>query len=335
MEINLNHRAVSTGARALLFALVISTSALSSLLSQLGILLLPLTSMLMTLLFLAERGKRPMLSVTASALVVILDFVFNALYSICIVTSAVLVYFSLTKSIFTKGECAITVTFIIAILFGYMMFSSAFFDLGKIDFNAALEYYGQIGDELRDEWMAAAEKMIAANTNANTKQTLTPEFFEAVFDAMLASTVSMVVIFAFVLTGIMFKLLGIFLPMMLTNKKSIVGWHFILTPAYAYTFIAAYFISMFFTNADTFSIAILNFVNVFTAIFAYLGFVFVLSILEQRFSSKFASLAVAVIALLIFNTAAAPLLAFAGTFAVIVYDKAKRIERGGNDFDKD
>lgn len=338
MELKLSKRAESAATRALLLALVILTSALCTLLSQLGILLLPVTSVLLTLLFVSERGRRPVLSVLASVTVIALDLPFNLFYSICAITSvliALLIYFSLTRLIFTKGECAIVVTFLVSLLFGYMMFSFAFFELGRIDFPAALDYYAGIGEELRAEWSVFAEKIIASAGNDNAQTSLTPEFFDAMFNSMMASTVSVVIIFSFLLTGIMFKLLGIFLPMMLDDRKEIAGWHFILSPAYAYTFIAAYFISIFLTEADAFAVTVLNFVNVFTAVFAYLGFLFVLSILEHRFNSKFVSLVMAVVAILIFGSTAMSLLAFAGTFAVIVYDKTKKLESGGNNFDKD
>ncbi len=337
MDLSFNKRACGLGGRILLFILSLVASVLTSLLSQLGILLIPLTSIFLTLLFLSEREARPTLSITAAVIAVSVDFVFNALYSLCVLASvivALLVYLSVTKLIFTKGECAILITLLIAVLFGYMVFTAAFFELGKVDFNAALDYYASVAEETKALFQDAFDSMLSQNPNPDQDTALLTEMFSAGLDAMIASTVSMVAIFAFLLTGIMFKLFGVALTFVLEDKNSIAGWHFILTPAYAYTFVAAYVISVFISKADLFGITVLNFVNVFVAIFAYLGFIFVLSVLERRFSSKLAAYAVTIMAFLIFASTAMQLLAFVGTFAVVVYDKAKKLSGGDGDFDK-
>lgn len=335
MKLELKDRVKSTGGRILLAILVIIASVLCSLLSQLGIILIPVISVLLTILYISERGAKPAISLTVSVLLIVSDLIFNSLYSLCALVSviiALLVYFSLTRSIFTKGECAIVVTFVIAILFGYMTFTSAFYEIGRVDFAAALEHFGKITEEVKDLWREAINSFIAAAPAGKLPEELTPELLEAMFDSALAATVSVVVIFSFLVAGITFKLLGAVLGAVLVDREDIDAWRFMLSPAYAYAYVIAYFVSMFFTEANVFSIAIINFVNAFAAILAYIGFVFVISVLEQRFSSKLAAVIVAVIALLMFSTAAVPILAFAGTFAVIMYDKAKKL--GGKDDSK-
>ena len=335
MDLTFKNRAGTPGGRVLLFALSLIACAITSLFSQLGIILIPLASVFLTLLFLSERGARPTFSVIASVIAVSVDFAFNALYSLCVLVSvavAFLVYLALTRNAFTKGECAILVTILIAVLFGYMMLTSAFFELGSVDLNAALDYYASMVDELRAEWQSISENLIAKSASAGQDISVNAELLLAMFDSMVASTVSLVAIFAFLLAGIMFKLLGAALGVVLVDRRVIDGWQFILTPAYAYAFVGAYVISIFLTEADVFGITVLNFVNVFIAIFAYLGFTFVLSILERHFTSKLAAFAIAIVALLIFASSAMQLLAFVGAIAVVLYDKAKNL--GGN-FDKE
>ena len=335
MDLVFKNRINGLGGRIVLLVLSLVACVLTSLLSQLGILLIPISAVMLTLLFLSERGAHHTLSVAACVIAISVDFAFNALYSLCVLASVIiafLVYLSMTKLIFTKGECAILITLLIAVLIGYMVFTTTFFEIGKVDFNGALDYYASVVDELKVEWEKNVDKIVAANPQLNEQNPMTAELLVASFDAFVASSVSMMAILAFMIAGLMFKLLGVALSIALKDKDAVAGWHFILTPAYAYAFLAAYVISIFLEEADIFGITVLNFVNVFMAIFAYLGFIFVLSILERRFTSKLAALAVAIIALLIFAPTAMQLLAFIGTFAVVLYDKAHKI---GGDFDKE
>lgn len=305
-----------------------------ALLSQLGILLLPLLSALMVYLFVIERGEKRIGTFIAPLVVVIIDFLFNGLFSISAITSvlvALIVYFSLTKAILSKGECALAVTTLVSLSIGLMLIFAAMYEIGEPSFNGAIELYQSIIAQNREIFINSFADYIPEGTAPELEQMFSAEVLGALYDSYASILISFFVIFAFAITGFVFKLLAPVLDRSLVDPNEFRAWRFELSPIFAYFYLSLYLLGLFFGGADTLSIAILNLTNIFMFIFAYVGFGFALFILRRRIRSKGGALVVLILAMLVFYTLAINLLSFLGVFATIMLAKAKSEEQGSDD----
>lgn len=299
---------------------------LCAIFAHLGIFAIPLTASFIATLFLAERGDKPVFSVIVPIIVFLLDFVFNSIYSLCGVCSiiiALLIYLSLTRKIFSKGECAIAVTAVIAIAMGAMMLLYAFLKINSFDYNLAVEYYQGLLTGAKES--AISSMMTAIESSAdNSLAGITAQDLSKMFDSYFSMLLSMIVVLAFLICGLTFKFFGYLSSKYVMHPEVIQRWRFSLSPIYCYFYLALYFISSVVTGNGVFTIAVLNMANVFMSIFAYLGFEFALKLVERKINSKFVSVFILFILFILLGSFAISILSFAGVFSIIIFDKAKK-----------
>ena len=334
MNLEIKDSAKGFAKKIAIFAIIAVVGLGAALLSQLGLVLVSLLSALLVYTFVLEQGGRRVFTFIAPAIVVIVDFVFNGFFSLSCITSvvvAVLVYFSLTKSLLSKAECALAVTTLISLSMGAMLIFAAFYEIGTTDFNAAIDYYKSIITENRVVFIDSFSAYISADATPELEEMFSSEVLGALYDSYMSILISIFVIIAFALAGFVFKLLASMLDKSLVSPMEFRTWRFELSPIFAYFYLALYLLGLFFNSNDTLSISILNLTNIFMFIFAYVGFGFALFILRRRIRSKSGALIALVVAIIVFYTLAVNLLSFLGVFATVMLSKAKAAGEGGND----
>ena len=304
-------------------------SILSAILFPRGILLLPLLSVSLILLYLAEEGKRPIFSIIASLVPVLVDFLINGIYSISCLTAvvvALLVYLFLKKSLLSKGELALLLTVIVALAIGVMIILMAMYEIVEFDFGHALEYLEVIAEKSKDAFIKSFEESMASlpvKPEPELEEMFSTEMIGLVFDTYIKMFISVVVVFAFFLVGLTFKLFGLFSNKMLNDSDALQNWRFELSPIFSYFYVALYLGAFFLGSEDIIGISLLNLLNIFTFVFAYLGFVFVHRLLRMRFTNKFWPTFILIMAVITLYSLALNLLSVVGAFAMIMIAKKK------------
>lgn len=334
MHLDVKDGIKSIGGRIIISAVTVLVGIAVTLLSQVGITLLPILSALLVLLFVAERSVKPILSFAVPSVLIILDLVWSGLYSISSATAvlvAVLVYFSLSKAIMSKGECALALTTIVSLSIGAMLIFAAFYEIGKVDFAGALEYYQGIISENRAAFIEEFDKYLPEGIDPELAKLFDAEMLGAMYDSYMNIMISFVVIVAFLLVGLMFKLLGLLLAKALVAPRDLKLWHFELSPIFAYFYLLLYVLGLFFSGTDIFSVSILNLTNIFMFIFAYVGFIFALVYLRRRLRSKLGAVLLLLVAVLMLYSLAISLLSFLGVFATIMLGRLKSMSDNHDD----
>lgn len=329
MKLEANASVRGIAGRIIICAITLIAGILVVLLSQLGVALLPLLSPLLVILFVAEKDRKPIFSIIASSLLVVLDLIWSGLLSISCFTAvivAILIYLSLTKSILSKGECALAITAIISLSIGIMLILGAFVEIGKPDFAAALQYYTDMVAENREVFVQTFNEHFSEGVDHEIAEIFTPEVIGALYDSHMNVMISFVVIIAFLLCGLALKLVRLILIKSVVNTREIKVWHFELSPIFAYFYLALFLLGVFFSGNDVLSIALLNLTNIFMFIFSYVGFVFALAYFRRRFNSKAGATVLLLVVIVLLYSLAVSLLSFVGVFATLMISRLKSMQ---------
>jgi len=313
----------------LLSVLILILGTVCATFSQTGIIFVPVLTAFLAFLFVLEKGQRRIMSFVLPILIIAIDLVFNDIYSFNCAISVLLgliVYLSFTKPTFSKGEYAIIATALMALFITFMFFLSAFYELKSWDFNMALEYYEKIFAELRSTYIDKMLEYAGSFKEQINTEVLTPELIGATFDMYLNMIISVITVSAFFFVGVGYKIFSFIAVRYAKNTECVRKWRFSTPSMFAYFYIILYAVNIFSGGGtDIASISIFNLTNIFMFIYAYIGFVFAISILERRMN-KLASVIVAVFAVLLLYSFAFSILSMLGVFVVISSDRANMSE---------
>ncbi len=327
MQLILKYTAKKLRCRMLVAFIALLLGFASALMAQIGFLLIPLTASLLTLLLFLEQGRVKAFSIITVICFVLADALFNGIYSVvslCAISVSILVYVVLSRSMLTKGDCAVAVTVLTSLFLGLAMLMYAFGEIGSFDFTGAENYYAQVMDQMRESFIGGVSKAVDNLQDPEMSQILTREYLSSMMDSYFLSFISVIAVIAFTLTGLYFKLFWFIFKKCLDNPMALARRRFYLSPSYAYAYIVAYFISGLANTIELFSVVVMNFTNAFMYIFAYLGFVFLFALLERRIGNRLASAAIIIFIALMFYSFAVTILSFIGVFSMIALDREKR-----------
>lgn len=306
--------------------------AAAACIGQLGMLLIPLISAPLAVLFVHERGKRRVLTVATPILIVAIDAVINGFYSFsCLsaVVVAVLIYVSCATGFLSKGDGAVAATiavsligFLTVILFGCIL-------IDKVDFGAAIEYYRQLVIDMRDAWVVVFEQNILAAADPSAAQVFTPEYLRAMYDDYIQALYSMLVILVFILVGLSFKLFAALMSRSLENKTELYSWRFSLSPIYSLVYIVILVLGAFGDGRSAFSVIVSNLSNVFMAMFAYVGFLLTDAYLRMKSEGRRGAILLTVLSLLLLGSVATLVLSLLGVLASFLIGRAGNGMPGG------
>ena len=187
----------------------------------------------------------------------------------------------------SKSDCSYVMTLIASAfsLIGYILF--AMIEVGNFSLDAAVDFYSSLADALRTVFV---EGMMEVYTAAGFE--ITEEIVTVLFNQQLNMIISYLIIGGFVIVGVGMKLFGWIVGYLSENNTHIKEWRFMPTKIYAYAYVILVVLSLFATASDSvFSISVSNLYNIFSIIFAYVGFGVVLGMLKKRMKPVFAVLA--------------------------------------------
>ena len=281
----------------------------------LGYLFLPFAAASYATLLRYEKKNRKIFSYAIPVAIYAINILFNGFFSlegVIYVAVGVMIYlFNLKER--SKNEAVFWITFTLSAFILFSFFAIGFTSNGSLSFSALRAYYAGIYDSLKRVFVSIISSISTADEEGTLFFLFTRENAENIFHSLVLALPSLVIVIAFILTGITFKLFDFFTTRVFPEANENFGI-FIPTKFLAYSFISIAILSVLSSSSpDIFAISINNVNNVLTAVFAYFGLKIAYSIVKNTRGSLFAVLLI-VVALVLFGTTAITLLSFIGVF---------------------
>lgn len=325
MELKIKLGAEKVGIRCIMAFIAVIAAFACALLGQFGFITIPLAAAPTATLFVLERGHKRPLSIVVPIVSVALDAVFNGISSFSCLSAvliAALIYLAIGTGFFTKGDSAIAATILVSLLAFAAAIAYGCLVQQSFTLESSLEFYRHLAADMRVQWMAAAQEYLEANSGEAGVDQQTLSLIEDMFDGYVQSVYSGVVILAFALVGCSYKLFGSLVSRYVEKRSSLYRWRFTLSPIYAIVYLVTYALQMFADGTDRFSLIVYNLTNVFTLIFAYIGFLFADAYFRMRSEGGSGGKLIIILAVMMFGSVAWVILSFVGVFASYAVHKS-------------
>ena len=311
MKTNLKN-SLSTNKTLLILSIV--TVLLGAISCVLGEIVTPFIAGVLSAIFLFDTKSKYAFSTAVSVVLVainIASIVFGfavTLFAPCAIILSLIISLSFKKGE-SKADAAYLMTVISAVLavVGYMIFAMG--EIGSYTFDAAVDYYKNIVNELRPIYVDGFYQIYAASGLEVTAETISE-----LFDQQLKLIVSFLLIGGFITGGIAMKVFGAVVSRCAEDDEEIKNWRFSASRLYAYFYVILIILSLFTTSStDLFSVCVLNLYNIFLVVFAYIGFNVALDMLKKRTRRPVISTVLLIGVMIIFMSFALQILAALGT----------------------
>ena len=251
-----------------------------------GEIVLPLFAAFYAVLILADTSSKKIVSVAFGAVslavtVSLFMFDFGTLSLPFACLGGVLIALLFAKGT-SKGEIAFYLTAAFSLMLGgsiYLTFATA---AGDYSLSTVVEFANGWYVELRSEFVGQIMESLSSTSSeifAQLDEVALSDSFDSVFDLAL----SVIVIFAFLLTGITLKIFSAFAYRVAKEPQSVVFWRFSTSNFVAYFYCALFVLGFFSGGEGVYAITVSNLFYIFLAVYAYIGFNFALSLISGRF----------------------------------------------------
>ncbi len=189
--------------------------------------------------------------------------------------------FFLFRSGNAKSDSAIILTLLIsaAIVLSFVVVAYKFTD--EFSLESTVKYFSGLFEELKI-YLIDAFSAMKASVSEQVGEFASPDQIEgfpiseeALSDGltlMFNMIVSFIVVIAFLIVGLAIKLFTFIVRKNTDQNSSIHSWKFSVPSLYAYLFLIVFLLSSFVSPFENFGIVIINLSNIFTFVFAYIGF---------------------------------------------------------------
>lgn len=287
-----------------------------------GELAFPLYTASLAALFLYDKNSKRIVSVLIPIASVAINLLMGSPVPTAVVFAipAALVLSIMYKKGLSKGECAGYITAISTVMIVVGVFALAMVAIREFSISGAVEYFGKIYDTLIKEFMNYLEQAASLSQNQGIAAGFDEETVRTLFGSLVLVIPSLVVIAAFLITGLTAKVFTFIVSRFSDRPDFAVNWRFSTGNLYAYFYIAVVLLSSLAGASDIPGIALANIRNVFMIVYAYIGFNYVHYVISRSRSSFFAT-AVLIAAILALSSFALSLLSFIGVYFTVVKNK--------------
>lgn len=304
----------------------------SVLLYHIGIVLLPLCAAFYAAILTLENREKRISSYIIPPILVITEIIFLGFYSFNSLFALLVGYalFYAARAPHAKFDAAFVITLFTSLYIALLLFLQAAAVTGNVSIDAAREYYASLAELFRVEFVEALTSVTVPPEAESLKELFTEEGANAVFGEMLNALLPMLIIFAFFLVGVSFKIYSALVYRYARDGENIFRWRFTVAPLFAYAYIAVFFIGFFTADAGSVlsrSASVLE--SVLMMVFVYVGVSFLHAIIAHKAGGVGATLIVAV-AFVILSSIAIQILSFLGVLITLMSDKIIRNTRGNN-----
>ena len=280
-----------------------------------GIVLIPLISSFLAILFCVEKKKAAF--IITSAILIVVEIISSVVtyynvISLSSISLALIIAICYLKGI-KKSEGALYSTIAI-FLFGILI--ASLYVMGKTNNYSFASVYDEFilaYDNYKLDVISRISE-IPDNMKGNS-DLFTPQYITLLFDAFLDCIIAFGVILSFLIVGVTYKIFTKLLHVYSKDTDKVLSFDFIPSKAFAYFYFIVAIISAF-TAKDTgsLSISIMNLFLIFEIVFAYFGFKFVTTIFTLRKQKSGFTPIIILLLVLVFSSLAVQLLAIVGAF---------------------
>ena len=309
---------------------------LAAVAGALGDIMLPFAAASLAFVFVLSGFERRVviILVALSALLActVIGVVFNGAFTLLgleVVAVAIVIAYAYVRGISKAGSAAIitgiVASCIVLSLCLYAMISSGEYTLGAVKL-----FYEEFLNAFKSDFSVRLNEMAGIYPDAEMQEMILAADVDVLLDSLSSIAVSLLIIVAFFLTGLTYKVFFALLMKYSDTPEEIMKWRFITPSLYGYFYIAISFISLLVASeTDSVSIAVINLYNVFTFVYAYVGFNFALTMLSSRRSSGFAWM-IMIVGIVMFSSISVQFLSVLGVLFTLYYNKTQGKTTVGN-----
>ncbi len=287
-----------------IFSLASLTAVFALGCSLLGYIFLPFAaSAYASLLCFEKKGKR-IFSLLLPITFLIINILLNGFFSmeaLAYPAVGLLIWFFFTKRR-QKSEAAMWITLSLTI-FIIISFVFLVFNLnGDVSFFAVKQYFQAVYQDIKDEFIRYLSGISAEHDGGFHYFLYTKAFAEDALHTLLLLIPAMIVVAAFLLTGLTLKLFLMFVHHYTEGAGDdfVISWSFVPTTFISYFYIVIAVFALFMPSGDNvLSVTLLNVYYAFLMIFAYVGIKFLHLLIRSKKSGAFATLVIAAVLLFI------------------------------------
>ncbi len=288
-----------------------------------GDIFMPIYTGVLATLILFDKSSKRFLSAGISLSVIVLAVVLgNYIPSVQFFSAliAVLIYcmFVGGKS---KGECVGYSTAISTLMIIVSLVAVAFFAKGSFSKDAVVSFYTNVYGEIKNIFLENYFEMIKSLPAEVRVEAVSEEQITLLLNSFVMMVPSMLVIVAFIMTGISFKIFSTVASKIIDKPEQVFNWRFSTSSIFACFYIILMVLSIFARNNDVFGLVVSNLYNVFLFVYAYIGFNFVRAIIMQRRSLMFSTL-ILIVLIFLMSGFALTVLSVLGVYFTIVKNKS-------------
>ncbi len=301
----------------LVFTVVtILMGGVSLLMGYFCVIILPLLIAVLASLYLFDQ--KSLFSTIASSILILLNIVGYVyginyyLFSLAAVVIALLISTAFAKDQ-SKSDTAFIAMLVSAGLTVAAMLLSVMMESGSFDIDNAIKYYTDWYKDTRQDLAEISHKYYSFKNSYISEsfpeykdmlvQDLTVESFAKRFDYTFnGSAIACLILMAFTCVGIAMKIFGFIVRALSEDNGHIRQWRFVVSTPFALFYVLLSFAYIFVDIADNiFAITVENLFYIFLAIFAYLGFKFLVSLLSKKIPFALSFLIVVAASLVLFS----------------------------------
>lgn len=294
----------------------------------LGYIFLPMASAFYAALLIYENKSKRVVSYVLPIVMFLLnlvlrDFSFYSLEAVAYVVIGVIIYFCCTKNV-SKGETVFWTTLSLAVMLVVSAIFIAFETLGSFGITPLEHFFSNLFLSYKSFFVDAITSISVANKDGIYFFAYNPSEAELFFHEIVMLLVPLVILFAFALSGITFKIFQSVIRKNSGEDCEINSWNFKTSNLIAYFYVGVAILAMFVSGSGIFEISLVSINTVFSAIFAYIGVSFIYSLLTIRGKSSFFAVTLIVVLFFVFSSFALQLLSFIGVYFNIFSNKISR-----------
>jgi len=295
---------------------------------MLGYLILPFASAFFAALLVYENPSKRILSYALPIGLFTVNFFLNGLYSlegIIYVVIGVIIYFVLKKNV-SKGEAAFWISTAVVFFIIVSLVFTAFKFTGSVGVLPVKQYYSNLYVNFKKQFIETVTSLKIFDDNGAVSFAYNAYEAEQLFRELVVSFVTVIIVFAFTISGVTLKLFASSVAKYSSEDSLIYKWDFKTSNIVAIFYVAVSLISMM-TDYDgsAFAFVVIALNTLFSAIFAYIGVRFIFYfILSKGKSVIFAVIAIAFIFILL-SSFAMPILSYIGVYINAIMNRENRL----------
>ena len=294
----------------------------------LGYVFLPMASAFYAALLIYENKSKRIVSYVLPVVMflfnfVIRDFSFYSLEAVAYVVVGLIIYFACIKDV-SKGEAVFWTTLAITVMIIVSAIFLAFETLGSFGITPLEQFFSNIFLSYKSLFIDMLTALTVSNKEGISFFAYNPSEAELFFHEIIILLVPLVILFAFFLSGVTFKIFGRVIKAKSGEDCGISGWNFKTSNLVCYFYIVVAIVAIFVSGGGIFELSVVSINTVFSAVFAYIGVSFIYSVIVSKRKSSFFAIALIAVVCLVFSSFAIQLLSFIGVYFNIFANKLSR-----------